>query len=1054
MKHLGNKAQELDERFGPFSSLRVRFALIMGQIAVFFVLATFAVVEIHANRSSHEELRRHLQELLIVHSASLVWPLWTLNESQVALYVDAIARDTAVATVLVTGDEGRIGAQVAKKPDSSIAYHDTVAITFETPEGSRQIGELTIGVTADPIAAERRNRISVVAPLAGLLLLSVILSSLYAFRRTVGLPLQRLLGGIERAHRYGEASVVDWPREDEMGRVVAAFNRMIAQRAEQERALVQTRDSLELRVVERTEELSNISHRLSDAIESLYDGFALFDDKKMLKTHNKKFVEIMKSKRNQNDTVATNNIFEGRYYDEFLDDILYEGPFDDRRLATTTPLTSEAADQSGARGPYLIRANSGRRYRVAERPTADGGLVCIYTDVTEFLSAIDAAEVANDAKSSFLAKMSHEIRTPINGIVGLLEILTFTNLDREQKQLAARIGESSQALLGVIDDILDISKIEAGHVTIERSTFSVQSVAESAADVVGSEAAQKGLDLAVIVGPEVPAMIACDKTQLRQVLINLLTNAVKFTEVGSVVMRVSRAGSTNDPRIHFAVSDTGIGIDPSEVERIFQPFEQGHSNIVDHMGGTGLGLAISNEIVQLLGGSISVTSVVGRGSTFAFEIPRGDVQTDVGQEDLDLKLDGVRIEIQSDSPAIVEMLDVLLKPLGAQVSHGLGCDRTGKAQNSEIQDLTIVDVPHVRSDPGLEPAANPRGALVLSTSQAMNPDNSVTGSNKIVPRPPQRRELLAAIGSLLNRPFPGDSTVGLPISDGSRAGQRADLCARTLRGRILVVDDNLTSLEVTKKQLSILGFAADTANDGLLGLQSWRRNAYSLVITDCRMPDMDGHEMTTTIRREEQARGRRAVPIIGLTANVLAGEADRCYRAGMDGYLSKPVRLADLERAIRHALGPRSTAGTGGVTPSNSSKSGHQSVRQHESPAGACPFDFAIFKEKFGSDAYATFCALLENAALELGEVQQMLNDAVLRRDFGVVADIAHRGIGIALALAAVKLSTALRAVENCALRGENQAIELLVREAGKEIQTVLDFELRSLELAVPFPLD
>jgi signal transduction histidine kinase/ActR/RegA family two-component response regulator len=409
---------------------------------------------------------------------------------------------------------------------------------------------------------------------------------------------------------------------------------------------------------------------------------------------------------------------------------------------------------------------------VTPLPPGSPGMLLMLHDVTEIRRAEATAAAAAKARADFLARMSHEVRTPMNGVIGLSGLLLQTALDDRQRGYAEGVRQSGQALLRVVNDVLDFSRIDAGRLELEPTEFEPRACVAQVIDLVRPEADRKGLTIAVTTGAEVPFTVVGDAGRLRQVLINLLGNAVKFTESGGIRLEVGVIDGDGDLHLRCAVIDTGIGIAPDAAARIFEPFEQADRSTAGRFGGTGLGLAICRQLVELMGGRIEVRSELGRGSTFVFT---------------------VRLE--------------------------------------------------------RAPADGPRHA-----------------------------ETAAASG---------------PVSRWA--------------GRVLVVEDHPVNQLVACRMLEQRGLVADVAGSGVEAVESWSQAPYDLVLMDCRMPEMDGYEATREIRRRE-THGRHT-PIVALTADALAAARTRCFDAGMDAYLAKPLRAADLDDVLSRFLGASSAAG-------------------------------------------------------------------------------------------------------------------------------------------------
>ena len=530
---------------------------------------------------------------------------------------------------------------------------------------------------------------------------------------------------------------------------------------------------------------------------------------------------------------------------------------------------------------------------------ADGkpqSYIAVRTDISKRKRAEIDAQAASIAKSAFLANMSHEIRTPMNGVVGMVDVLQETNLTPEQNRIVGIIHQSSLSLLTILNDILDLSKIEAGKLAIESLPISVRAICEEIVQFMGIGSKTAAVEISLFVEPELPHSILMDTTRLRQVLINLLGNAIKFSDPKSghtshVRLSVTPCNLLGDrPGIRFTVVDNGIGISAQALSTLFQPFKQADESTARKFGGTGLGLSITHRLVVLMGGYISVQSTLGEGSEFVAELPLQEVMPG-NRAVFDSRIDGVQVLAVTRDAFTAEVIRSYCSRAGAQVqvvADLASAQRTlSSPQPERAATVLLLDID--------SNAELPAGVGVVWLTRKIQ--DALGKELRVSVLPLLYAELIRCVAiasGLMEVPmaYPMQLEGGFAPRSEVPTVEEAQRSGRL----ILLAEDNETNREVMQEQLRLLGYACEVAEDGLVALEMWRTGRFALLLTDCHMPNMDGFGLTAAIRAAE--RKGQHLPIVAVTANTMKGQAERCLQQGMDDFLSKPLRLMELNRIV------------------------------------------------------------------------------------------------------------------------------------------------------------
>jgi two-component system sensor histidine kinase/response regulator len=696
-------------------------------------------------------------------------------------------------------------------------------------------------------------------------------------------------------------------------------------------------------------------------------------------------------------------------------------------LADKTDRISMRYRARGADGATVHVQNFGRI--ILDERGAPSKLLGVSWDVTEEVLAsellrqqTEAAHAASRAKSHFLANVSHEIRTPMNGIIGMTGLLLDTHLDRTQRDYAETIRSSADSLLTVINDILDFSKIEAGKLELESIELDLRANVEDVGSAMAFQAATKGLELIVNVEPQITGRVLGDPQRLRQCLVNLVSNAIKFTKEGEIVIEVRNRSSGDSPLIYFEVRDTGMGIAEKTLETLFQPFVQADSSTTRHFGGTGLGLSIVRKLVELMGGEIGVSSEVGVGSRFFFTLPLKPAAV-ISPERRIRGEAGGRVLIVDDNVTNQRVLSAQLVHAGYSVTTvGSGLAALDELQNSLVSeqrfDMVITDFQMPDMDGamlGERIIAIPELAdarLVMLTSLDRHGDTprlAALGFAAYLTKPVRVRELIDAVARVMSggpRQWQMDTQpmITLNMLTQPPAQQR-------FTGRVLLVEDNFVNQKVAVRFLERLGCTVEVASNGAEGVAACQERQFDIVLMDLQMPVMDGMTATRKIRASETSGH---IPIIALTANAMTGDRELCEAAGMDGYLTKPIEVERLRNILVKFGLERPDAPVADAVPAHGTT---------HSAGSAAPVDLGEFQritdgdQAFAQELVTTFISSGEQQMAEIGV-------ALSQTDRAALAKAAHKLKGACANIHAHALQSLAGRLEIDSVAAEMRSLE------------------------------
>ncbi|MGR9107727.1 MAG: response regulator [Gammaproteobacteria bacterium] len=1041
-----------------FKSLSSKLIAFYIPLVSFTLICLLSVLEARHYYVHRGEIKDAQQRLIAIDRSPFAAAVWQYDTDQIQLLLRSLEIDPNLRGALVLDSLGNILGKIGNV-DLNTAdpqYVSEVELIYESRFHSEPVGKLILISHDEELRRQFGERLVVNSLILVVLITTLLAITLLVVRRLIITPIGRLHQAIEKMREQNIREPVRWNSDDELGQVVHAYNHMQAKRKAAEAELRKYKQQLENQVSERTVELQQNRELLTAIIDNsntlIYVKQA---DGKYLMV-NRAWCKLLGFDSQEVIGKSDHELFPAEMAERYRESDL-------KVLNTKRPVSEEEPIRLGEAEYTLISV----KFPLVDSQGSCYASCGISSDITErkkleqeLILAKETAEEANRVKSQFLANMSHEIRTAMNTMIGFTTLILKTDLAEKQRNYLQKIRNSAEQLLTLINDIFEFSKIESGNLDIESTTFDLYELLDDLGDQFAEPAARKNIELIIQKGAEVPTLLRGDPLRLRQILVNLTANAIRFTEHGEVVVSVTRVKENPDSQIlRFNIRDTGIGIAAEDAAKLFSSLTGTEPSTMRKLEGPGLGLALCKQLVTLMKGQIGVNSMLGQGSTFWCEIPFAPA-TEAGSP-----VRAIEPRFRIKHFLIVEDNRTTLEVL-AELLHGFGFQCQTAASGEEALEI----LHHVKSDSfleavlldadlpgidGLETASRIRSMdsgrnlpIVMMYPFGHNPDPQVIekiGVNGLLTKPVQRTVLFDTLVELFSERRQGTQTGNVEISPNyERHGHFSGIS-------LLLAEDNPGNQELALNMLNDLGIQTKVVNNGFAAVEAVEKGSYDAVLMDIQMPEMDGFQATAIIR---QSYPTEELPIIAMSARAMQGDRGKCIDAGMNDWIGKPIDSLALVETLYRWLGPAVPHSEPPTSPDGRLPSEERIALQRPEPLpleSLSGFDIPEALERLGNDR-DQYGKLLRKFAESHADIGKRIQEQFSGGKLDAVCQLLHALQGVAGNLAATRLLAAT-------LQLEERTRERMSGKAGREqveeqcLETflkVMNETLRGIERCFP----